>query len=155
MTLIVQKYGGSSVASPERIRSVARHIARQRARGVELVVVASAMGSSTDDLLDLAHAVAPTGRGSRERDQLLATGEQVAAALLALALISEGIAVEAVEATEVGLTFYIDPWCVDSAVRVLHDRLLADPEREARDAGFGSDGDGADTPLLSHAKGAK
>jgi aspartate kinase len=85
MALIVQKYGGTSVADAERIRSVARRIAAVKDRGDQVIVVVSAMGDSTDDLIKLAHqiTIAPD---EREMDMLLSTGELVSATLLAMAL---------------------------------------------------------------------
>src|SRR5687768_3927696 len=85
MPVLVQKYGGTSVAAPERIRAVAERVAEARAGGAELVVVVSAMGQTTDELLRLAHEV--SARPSRrELDMLLTTGERVSMALLAMAL---------------------------------------------------------------------
>src|SRR5216117_3015749 len=89
MALVVQKYGGSSVADDEKIRNVARRVAAS-APGRELVVVVSAMGKTTDHLVGLAHQVSPSPE-PREMDMLLATGEQVTIALLALALQSLGL----------------------------------------------------------------
>ncbi|HEX5529489.1 MAG TPA: aspartate kinase, partial [Methylomirabilota bacterium] len=83
--LIVQKYGGSSVADPERIKNVARRVASYVREGNRLVVVVSAMGKTTDGLLALASAITPTP-DPREMDMLLATGEQVTIGLLAMAL---------------------------------------------------------------------
>lgn len=83
--LIVQKYGGTSVGSPELIRKVAARIARLRARGVDVAVVVSAMGDHTDRLVDLAREVSPRP-DPREMDSLLSTGEQVSVSLLAMAL---------------------------------------------------------------------
>ena len=70
MSLIVQKYGGTSVADPERMRNVARHIAATRAAGHDVIVVVSAMGKATDNLLQLAHQVS-SNPPSREMDMLL------------------------------------------------------------------------------------
>jgi aspartate kinase len=85
MVLIVQKYGGSSVADAERIKHVARRIALARDKGNQVVVVVSAMGDSTDELIELAYQVA--GEPSeRELDLLLSTGEIVSSTLLAMAL---------------------------------------------------------------------
>jgi aspartate kinase len=84
MALVVQKYGGSSVADAEKILNVARRVV-DSAPGNQIVVVVSAMGKTTDGLLGLAHDVAPTP-DTREMDMLLATGEQVTIALLAMAL---------------------------------------------------------------------
>ena len=85
MTLLVQKYGGTSVAGPERIRAVAARVAAARAAGHETVVVVSAMGHETDALLALAHQVSAKPN-RRELDMLLTTGERVSMALLAMAL---------------------------------------------------------------------
>jgi aspartate kinase len=85
MSLIVQKFGGSSVANADRIKNVARRIAKNRKKGHQLVVVVSAMGDMTDDLIDLMSQI--TSKPSeREMDMLLSTGEQVSVALLASAL---------------------------------------------------------------------
>ena len=91
MALIVEKFGGTSVGSVERIRRVASIVAADCARGEQVVVVLSAMGGETDRLTELARAV-DADCGGRELDALLATGEQASAALLALALGGEGLA---------------------------------------------------------------
>lgn len=88
--LIVQKYGGTSVGSPELIRKVAARIARLRARGVDVAVVVSAMGDHTDRLVDLAREVS-SRPAPRELDSLLSTGEQVSVSLLAMALQDAGV----------------------------------------------------------------
>ncbi|MBI4515353.1 MAG: aspartate kinase [Deltaproteobacteria bacterium] len=85
MKLIVQKYGGTSVGSPERIRGVARRVAATRAAGNRVIVTVSAMAGETNRLLALAREVSPDPQ-AREVDVLLATGEQSAVALLAMAL---------------------------------------------------------------------
>lgn len=85
MTLLIQKYGGTSVDGADRLRAVARRIAASRAAGHRLVVVVSAMGHETDRLLALAHDVA-SAPNRRELDMLLTTGERVSMALLAMAL---------------------------------------------------------------------
>lgn len=90
MTLIVQKYGGTSVGSLALMRNVASRVAEVHGRGEGIVVVASAMGDETDRLLDLARAVDARPE-PRELDALLATGEQVSVALLAMVLRSIGI----------------------------------------------------------------
>jgi len=85
MALIVQKYGGSSVADAGKIKSVARRIAQTRDKGNQVVVVVSAMGDTTDGLIKMAYQV--TGRpADRELDVLLSTGELVSSTLLAMAL---------------------------------------------------------------------
>jgi len=85
MALIVQKYGGTSVADAERIKNVARRIAAAKDKGDQVVVVVSAMGDTTDELIDLAHQVT-TQPSERELDVLLSTGEIVSSTLLAMAL---------------------------------------------------------------------
>ena len=85
MRLIVQKYGGTSVGSPERIRNVARKILETQQQGCRVVAVISAMAGVTDSLIKLAHETAPQPE-ERELDVLLATGEQAAIALIAMAI---------------------------------------------------------------------
>ena len=89
MSLVVQKYGGTSVASADRIGSVADRIARARAAGHRVAVVVSAMAGETDRLLGLAAAVRSPPRG-RELDTLLASGEQASTGLVAMALEARG-----------------------------------------------------------------
>jgi len=101
MALIVQKYGGSSVADAARIQSVARRAAAS-APGNQLVVVVSAMGKTTDGLLSLAQQIAPTP-DPREMDMLLATGEQVTIALLAMALQTLGFKARSFTGAQAGL----------------------------------------------------
>ncbi|MEI8285828.1 MAG: aspartate kinase [Actinomycetes bacterium] len=96
MALIVQKYGGTSVADPDRIKSVADHVAFTRKHGNDVVVVVSAMGKTTDNLLSLANAVSGVHPG-REMDMLLTTGERISMALLSMAL--AGVGVDAVSFT--------------------------------------------------------
>jgi len=87
--VIVQKYGGSSLADPAKVKLVARRIARTQERGVGVVAVCSAMGDTTDDLLLLAHQI--TSRpDTRELDVLLSTGEMISCSLVAMALEAEG-----------------------------------------------------------------
>src|SRR5579863_8380923 len=85
MALIVQKYGGTSVGNPERIKNVARRVAQYRANGDQVVVVVSAMSGETDRLIKLAKEIMPLP-SEREMDMLLATGEQTTIALTAMAL---------------------------------------------------------------------
>ncbi len=85
MALIVQKFGGSSVADAESIKRVAKRIVDTRRQGNDVVVAVSAMGDTTDDLLDLAHAVSPI-HAPRELDMLLTAGERISMALLAMAI---------------------------------------------------------------------
>ena len=103
--LLVQKYGGSSVGSIERIAAVVSRIARDRAAGRDVVAVVSAMGDTTDDLLALATSV--TGGAlpnAREQDALLATGEIQSAALLAMALIARGTDAISLSGAQAGIS---------------------------------------------------
>ena len=119
MALIVQKFGGSSVADPERIRTVADHVARTVKRGNQVVVVVSAMGKTTDDLIRLSNAVltdqsgpvekatkkgdVPIKGDSREMDMLLSTGERVSAALVAMAIEDLGVRAASFTGSQVGI----------------------------------------------------
>jgi aspartate kinase len=89
MTVLVQKYGGTSLGSPDRIRHVARRAFEATREGGRVCVVASAMGDTTDELLDLAGAVSPAPH-ARELDMLLSAGEQISIALLSMAIIDLG-----------------------------------------------------------------
>jgi aspartate kinase len=89
MTLIVQKYGGTSVGNLERIRAVADRVLKAKAQGHDVVVVVSAMSGETDRLIQLAYGIDEQPH-SREYDALLATGEQASTALLCIALIAKG-----------------------------------------------------------------
>src|SRR3954466_13960874 len=88
--LVVQKYGGPSVADADRIKRVARRIARERAAGNDLVVVLVAMGDTTDELLGLAAAITDEPEAGA-LDVLLATGEHQTATLVSMALIALGV----------------------------------------------------------------
>ena len=90
MALIVQKYGGTSVANPERIRNVARRVARYKAMGHQVVVVVSAMSGETNKLINLAKELMAEP-DPRELDMIVSTGEQVTVGMTALALIELGI----------------------------------------------------------------
>ncbi|MGW7658177.1 amino acid kinase family protein, partial [Streptomyces tendae] len=85
MGLVVQKYGGSSVADAEGIKRVAKRIVEAKKNGHQVVVVVSAMGDTTDELIDLAEQVSPIPTG-REFDMLLTAGERISMALLAMAI---------------------------------------------------------------------
>ncbi len=102
MALIVQKFGGTSVADPDRIRAVAEHVAFTKRRGNDVVVVVSAMGKATDNLLALADSVSSTQSG-REMDMLLTTGERVSAALTTMALQALGIDAVSFTGSQVGI----------------------------------------------------
>jgi aspartate kinase len=90
MALIVQKYGGTSVGDAERIRAVADHVKRTRDEGNDVVVVVSAMGKFTDELIVLADGVSPN-RPAREMDMLLTAGERISMALVSMALEAAGV----------------------------------------------------------------
>ncbi|MEK9825914.1 MAG: aspartate kinase, partial [Methylotenera sp.] len=90
MALIVQKYGGTSVANPERIRNLARRVARYKAIGHKVVVVVSAMSGETNRLIALAKEIMPDP-DPRELDVMVSTGEQVTIGMTALALMELGI----------------------------------------------------------------
>ena len=102
MALLVQKFGGSSVADPERIREVADHIARTRRRGDAVVAVVSAMGKETDELLHLAAQVSRS-RPGREMDMLITAGERKATALLCMALHDLGVPADSFTGSQAGL----------------------------------------------------
>ena len=103
MGLIVQKYGGSSLADAESIKRVAKRIVETRKAGNEVVVVVSAMGDTTDELLDLAEQVAPIATG-RELDMLLTAGERISMALLAMAIKSLGQEARSYTGSQAGLS---------------------------------------------------
>ena len=101
--LVVQKFGGSSLANADRIRQVAQRISRERTTGVDLVVVVSAMGDTTDELLALAHAIADEP-DPRELDVLLATGEHESATLVSMALHAIGVKAISLTGAQAGIT---------------------------------------------------
>ena len=102
MALIVQKYGGTSVADAERIKNVARRIAQARDAGNQMVVVVSAMGDTTDDLIKLAYQISEQP-DKRELDVLLSTGEVVASTLLTMALHSMGYPAISLSGAQAGI----------------------------------------------------
>ncbi len=146
MALIVQKFGGSSVADPERIRNVADHVARTVRRGNQVVVVVSAMGKTTDDLIRLANAVLTNQSGpiekaikkgelpikgdTREMDMLLTAGERMSAALTAMAIDDLGVPAASFTGSQAGIL-------TDTAhgrAKILE--IKADRLQEALDNGF-------------------
>ena len=102
MSLIVQKFGGSSVADADGIRRVARRIVETRNRGHDVVVVVSAMGDTTDELLDLAHEVTRKPP-ARELDMLLTAGERISMALLAMAVSGMGAPAQSFTGSQAGM----------------------------------------------------
>ena len=103
MDLIVQKYGGSSVADAEKVKSVSRRIARTKEAGYQVVVVVSAMGDTTDDLVELAYQI-NEHPDMRELDVLLSTGEVVSSTLLAMALHGMGYPAISLSGAQAGIT---------------------------------------------------
>ena len=101
MALVVQKFGGTSVADPDRIREVADHIARTVKRGDQVVAVVSAMGKETDELLHLAEQVSTT-RPGREMDMLITAGERKATALVCMALHDLGVPADSFTGSQAG-----------------------------------------------------
>ncbi|NGO71233.1 aspartate kinase [Streptomyces boncukensis] len=102
MGLVVQKYGGSSVADAEGIKRVAKRIVEAKKNGKQVVVVVSAMGDTTDELIDLAGEVSPVASG-REFDMLLTAGERISMALLAMAIKSLGHEAQSFTGSQAGL----------------------------------------------------
>ncbi|MDP2239209.1 MAG: aspartate kinase [Burkholderiales bacterium] len=127
MSLIVQKYGGTSVGSPERIKHVARRVARWQRQGHQVVVVVSAMSGETNRLVALAKEI-QSQPDPREFDVMLATGEQVTIALLAMALMDMGVSARSYTGGQVRIL-------TDSAytkariMRIDEDRIRADLAR--------------------------
>ncbi len=102
MALIVQKYGGTSVADPDRIRAVAENIAFTKRHGDQVIVVPSAMGKSTDNLIKLANDVSSTQPG-RELDMLITTGERISMALICMALADLGVEAKSFTGSQAGI----------------------------------------------------
>jgi len=102
MALIVQKYGGTSVANPDRIKNVAARVAQYRAKGDQIVVVVSAMSGVTDGLIKMAKELMPLPN-EREMDMLLATGEQTTIALAAIALHARGVPAVSLTGAQAGI----------------------------------------------------
>jgi aspartate kinase len=102
MPLIVQKYGGTSVATPERISAIADRIVATRKDGNDVVVVVSAMGKTTDELLDLAAAISPVPP-ARELDMLLTAGERISMALTAMAIQARGVEAVSFTGSQAGI----------------------------------------------------
>jgi aspartate kinase len=127
--LAVQKFGGSSVADADRIREVADHIARSRRAGEDVVVVVSAMGKATDDLLHLANEVSRVQPG-RELDMLLTAGERISMSLLCMALAELGIEAASFTGSQAGIL--TDTAHTKAKILEIHPERL----REALDAGM-------------------
>ena len=102
MALLVQKFGGTSVGDADRIRAVAEHVARTKRDGNDIVVVVSAMGKTTDDLIRLAGEVSSTP-SPREYDMLVSAGERVSAPLLCMALADFGVPAVSFTGSQAGI----------------------------------------------------
>jgi aspartate kinase len=129
MALVVQKYGGTSVGDAQRIRAVADHVARTRADGNEVVVVVSAMGKFTDDLVHLADEVSPT-RPPRELDMLLTAGERISMALVCMALAARDVQSASFTGSQAGIITDTD----HTRAKILE--IRPDRIREALDSGL-------------------
>ncbi len=135
--MVVQKFGGTSVADPDRIGAVADHIARTRRSGVDVVVVVSAMGKTTDDLIRLANDVARPGAqqpgakppAGREMDMLLTAGERISMSLLCMAVEALGVPAVSFTGSQAGILTDTD----HGRAKILEVR--ADRIREALEAG--------------------
>jgi aspartate kinase len=124
MALVVAKFGGSSVATAERIKNVAARLVRRHNDGDLVVAVVSAMGDNTDYLVDLAHSVNPNPP-EREMDMLLSTGEQVSVAVLAMAV--EALGVHAISHTGAQVGIYTDDTHTKAKIsRISGDQILRD-----------------------------
>ena len=102
MSLIVQKFGGTSVGSPDRINSVADRVCATTRSGHGVVAVVSAMGDTTDDLIQLAEAITPDPP-AREMDMLLTAGERITMALLAMAISARGVEAMSLTGSQAGI----------------------------------------------------
>jgi aspartate kinase len=102
MTLLVQKYGGSSVADAEKIKNIARRVVKSRGEGHQVVVIVSAMGDATDNLIELAKQISPHP-SDREMDVLLSTGEIVSSTLLAMAIGNMGYKAVSLSGAQAGI----------------------------------------------------
>jgi aspartate kinase len=166
VAFLVQKFGGSSVADPDRIRNVADYVARRHKRGDDLVLVVSAMGNETDELLRLAREVSDT-RPGREMDMLITTGERKATALVCLALHDLGVPADSYTGSQAG--FLTDTNHMNARILQVRPERVLDSVRRRRVAvvggsqGVSADHDitflgrgGSDTTAvaLAHALGA-
>ena len=102
MGIVVQKFGGTSVADSEKIKNVADAVIKEKLNGNKVIVVVSAMGHTTDNLIKLSKEITTTPP-EREMDMLLSTGEQVSMALLAMAINQKGHKAVSLNAMQVGI----------------------------------------------------
>ena len=148
MSIVVQKFGGTSVADVEKIKAVAKRVVDSKKRIDHVVVVVSALGNTTDELLELARAVS-VSPPEREMDMLLATGEQVSMALLAMAI--KELGQEAISMTGHQVEIVTDRWHTKAKIRHVSTERLIEELRKNRVvvvAGFqGVTGEGEITTL--------
>jgi aspartate kinase len=126
--LVVMKFGGTSVADPDRIREVAEHISRTKRRGSAVVAVVSAMGKETDELIRLAHAVSDV-RPGREMDMLVTAGERKAMALVCMALHDLGVGADSFTGSQAGFitdTAHTNAKIIDMRIERIRETLDAD-----------------------------
>src|SRR6187200_1120023 len=128
MSLIVQKFGGSSVADTDKILAAARKAIRAQQEGNQVVTVVSAMGDSTDDLIDLAKQISDNPP-AREMDMLLSTGEQVSVSLMAMAVHALGHRAVSMTGAQMG----IETSSVHGKARI--NKIKSDRLRKALEAG--------------------
>ena len=165
MSLIVMKFGGTSLATPERVRSVAQRLVDCHSDGTQVVAVVSAMGKSTDDLVALARSV-NSNPPARELDMLLATGEQVSMSVVAMAVAALGVSAISLTGRQAGiLTSHVHNKATISELKCERVRKALDAKRIVIVAGFQGitdDGDittlgrgGSDTTAVALAAGLK
>src|ERR1019366_4502043 len=129
MPMVVQKFGGTSVGDADRIRAVADHIARTRREGRDVVVVVSAMGKTTDDLIRLADSVSGS-QPPREYDMLVSAGERITAPALCMALAGLGVEARSFTGSQAGIITDTD----HTRAKILE--IRPDRLREALDSGL-------------------
>ncbi|MDO6354925.1 aspartate kinase [Caloramator sp. CAR-1] len=129
MAIVVQKYGGSSVATPEKIKNVAKWVIKKKQEGNDVVVVISAMGDTTDELIDLAKKITEHP-DKRELDALLATGEMVSSALLAMAIKSLGY--DAISMNAFQIELLTDGTYGKSLIEDINERAILDRLKEGK-----------------------
>ena len=139
MALIVQKYGGTSLAGSERIKNVARRVARWKAMGHDIVVVPSAMAGETNRLIGLAKEIA-SQPDNRELDVIASTGEQVAIGLLSIALLELGCKAKSYTGTQVRLV--TDSAFTKARIQAIDEHPCARPGGGARPSRRGFPGCG-------------
>ena len=151
MTLVVQKYGGSSLTDADSMRRVARRVVATREAGHDVAVVVSAMGDTTDELLDLANEITPDPR-ARELDQLLTAGERISMALLAMSIQELGHDAVSFTGTQAGLRT-TDRFGAAKILDVRPDRIVRAVESGAVAIVAGFQGGSADDDVTTLGRG--